>query len=909
MLAQVRGGQSPVLVLRGEAGIGKTTLLRYAARQAAGCRVAEVVGVQAEMELPFAGIHQLCAPMLSHLDALPEPQHNALSVALGISHGDRPDRFLVALAVLSLLSELAAERPLLCVVDDAQWLDAASGQVLGFVARRLLAESVAMVFAVREPIAGHALDGLPELSLGGLREADARALLARVVRGRLDNRVRDRIIAETGGNPLALLELARSMSEPERAAGFVVPAAGDLSGQVEEQYLRHIGELPEATQRLLLLAAADPLGDATLLWRAAARLSIDATALAPAEDVGLLDIDDRVRFRHPLVRSAVYRTASVDERRRVHEALAEASDPESDADRRAWHRSLAASGPDEEVAAELERSAGRAQARGGVAAAAAFLQRAAALSQNPGRAAERVLAAAQASFQTGAFETALGLVATAEAYPLDGFQSARADLLRAHVAFASSYGNDAGPLLLQAARQLAPFDLDLARKVYLRAWGAAVAAGPLGGGADVLFEICRATRALPSPTEAPHPLDLLLDGLALMTTDGRAAATPILQRAANAIAEMPVENVLRWGALAVTAATALWDSELSSAIAERQAEIVRDAGALAELPLHLSTLAIEKAWAGDFASAELLIAESDSVAGATGGQVLTHAALRLLALQGNEAEASRLIETTIKQARARGQGDGEAAKMAYWAAAVLYNGLARHDEAVSAGCEVIANAIGPWTSMWVLPELVEAAARVEDTATAREALERLVETTQPSGTDFALGIEARCRALLSDGGVADELHREAIERLGRTRLRPELARAHLLYGEWLYRKGRRVDASEQLRTAHDMLAAMGMEAFAERARGELIASGEKVRKSAPAARDELSPQEAQIACLARDGLTNVEIGARLFLSPRTVEWHLRHVFAKLGIDSRKALSARSAEARDVTREGTTTRAN
>jgi DNA-binding CsgD family transcriptional regulator len=610
-----------------------------------------------------------------------------------------------------------------------------------------------------------------------------------------------------------------------------------------------------------------------------------------AADVGLLEVDDRVRFRHPLVRSAVYRAASVDELHRVHEALAEASDPESDPDRRAWHRALAASGPDEKVAVALERSAGRAQARGGLAAAAAFLQRAAALSEDPGRAAERALAAAQASFETGDFETALGLAATAEAHPLDGFQSARADLLRAHLAFAASYGNDAGPLLLNAARRLEPFDLDLARRAYLRAWGAAVAAGPLGGGADVLIEICHATRALPSPTEDSHPLDLLLDGLALITTDGWAAATPILQRAAKVIAEMPVEDVLRWGALAVTATTVVWNSELFSAIAERQAEIVRDAGALAELPLHLSTLAVEKAWAGDFASADLLIAESDSVAGATGSQVLTHAALRLRALQGKEAETSTLIETTIEQAKARGQGDGEAAKMAYWAAAVLYNGLGRYDEALSAACQVVANAIGPWTSMWVLPELVEAAARVKDTATARDALERLVETTQPSRTDLALGIEARCRALLSVGGeTAERLYREAIERLDRTRLRPELARAHLLYGEWLRREGRRVDASEQLRAAHDMLAAIGMEAFAERARRELIASGEKVRTSAPAVRDELSPQEAQIARLARDGLTNVEIGARLFLSPRTVEWHLHSVFAKLGIDSRKALS-------------------
>jgi DNA-binding CsgD family transcriptional regulator len=888
MLAQARDGRSAALVLRGEPGIGKTALLRYAARQASGLRTAEIEGVQAEMELPFAAIHRLCTPMLAELELLAEPQQNALRVAFGVASGDAPDRFLVAVAVLTLLSATAEQRPLLCLVDDAQWLDAASVEALGFVARRLVAEPMAMIFSLREPITTRALEGLPQLALKGLAEPDARALLSRVVPGRLDDRIRDRIIAETRGNPLALLELGGSMSAPERAGGLRVASTEDLSGHMEEQYLRRVGDLPEATQRVLLLAAADPLGDATLLWRAAERLSIDATALTAAADAGLLEIDDRVRFRHPLVRSAVYRAASVDERQRVHEALGAVSDPKSDADRRAWHRGLAALGPDEEVAADLERSASRAEGRGGVAAVAAFLQRAAVLSPDPARAAERALAAAQASFQSGAFEAALGLVATAEAYPLDGLQSARADLLRAHVAFASGYGSDAAPLLLQAGRRLEPFDLDLARKAYLRAWGAAVAGGSLGGGANVLFEICRATQALPLP-EAPDPLDLLLAGLILMTTEGRAAQIPILQRAAKASAEMPVEKVIRWGALAVTAAIAVWNSELFSEIAERQAQIVRDAGALAELPLHLSTLAVEKSWAGDFATAELLIAESAAVAGATGSPVLTHAALGLRALQGKEAAASTLIDTTIKHAQARGQGDGEAAKMAYWAAAVLHNGLARYDEALVAAHQVIANAIGPWTSMWVLPELVEAAARLEDTATARDALERLAETTQPSGTDFGLGIEARCRALLSDGPAADHLYCEAIDRLGRTRLRPELGRAYLLYGEWLRRQDRLGEARELLRAADAMFVEIGMEAFADRAGSELIAAGAKPGARHPEVHEGLTPQEEQIARLARDGLTNADIGGQLFLSPRTVEYHLHKVFMKLGIDSRSDL--------------------
>jgi DNA-binding CsgD family transcriptional regulator len=901
MLAQARGGDSAVLVIHGEPGIGKTALLRYAARQASGLRIAEIEGVQAEMELPFAGIHRLCAPMLDRLDSLAEPQRNALSVALGLSPGDPPDRFLVALAVLSLLCATAEERPLLCLVDDAQWLDAASRQVLGFVARRVLAEAVALVFALREPIDGQAFDGLAQLSLEGLDEPDARALLSRAVPGRLDDRVRDRIIAETRGNPLALVELSGRLSAAERAGGYVQPATRDLPDQVEAEFLGRTGALPDATRRLILLAAADPLGDATLVWRAAEPLGIAAGALAPAGAADLLEIDDRVRFRHPLVRSAVYQAASLDDRQRAHEALAEATDPVLDADRRAWHRALATAGPDETVAAELERSAERAQTRGGLAAAAAFLERSAALTADPTLCSRRALAAADASFQAGAFDTVLRLLARAESYALDGFQSALADLLRARVVYRASYDSEAPQLLLQAARRLEPFDLALARKAYLTAWSAAVAAGPGGRGTGVMLAICDAIRALPPPAEPPQPLDLLLDGLALLTTDGRAAATPVLQRAATAIADMPARDVLRWGAQGGAASSAVWDADGAGAIMERQAQIVRDAGALAELPIHLSALATEKAWNGDLASAGLLIAESDSVANATGSQIQTFAALRLLALQGRESEASALIETTIRHAEATGQRDGEAARMAHWSAAVLYNGLARYEEALAAARRVIANAIGPWTSVWVLPELVESATRLGDTELAHDALERLAESTQPAGNDFALGIEARSRALASDGAAAEDLYCEAIDRLSRTRRRPELARAYLLFGEWLRQAGRGAEAREHLRTADEMLSATGMEAFAERARRELVAAGAKAPSRTVETRDELTPQEEQIARLARDGLSNADIGAQLFLSPRTVEWHLHKVFAKLGITSRNGLYAALAPERDAAR--------
>jgi len=889
LVEAVRAGESRVLVVRGEAGVGKSVLLDHVAGQAHGCRVARAVGVQSEMELAFAGLHQLCAPMLGRVERLPVPQRDALRTAFGVAAGPPPDRFFVGLAVLSLLSEVAGERPLICVIDDEQWLDRASAQALGFVARRLAADPVGLVFAARDP--GAELAGLPELEVDGLPDDDARALLESALAGPLDERVRDLIVAETRGNPLALLELPRGLTPAELAGGFGLPGAAPLTGRIEDSFARQLAALPAGTRRLLQLAAADPSGDRSLVWRAAGRLGIPVQAGTPAVEAGLVEFGGRVRFRHPLARSAVYRSSSFSDRQQMHAALAEVTDPQAEPDRRAWHLAAATAGPDEEVALELERSAGRAQARGGIAAAAAFLQRAVALTVDPARRAERTLAAAQASLQAGAFDAALGLVATAEAGPLDEFQRARVDMLRAHIAFASGLGSDAPPLLLKAARQLEPFGVELARETYLVAWAAAGFAGSLAE-RDGLLEICRAVQALPRPGD-PRPLDLLLDGLALLITDGHAAAAATLQRAAKMLTSIPIDDVLQWGWMAYSASAAVWDVEGMRAISARQAQLARAAGALAELPLYLNGLCLTTTWMGDFAGAASLIAESDSVAAATGGRNDPSVALRLAALRGREAEASAAIAGAIEQAAAGGQG--LAASYAHWAAAVLHNGLARYEEAASAARHAISDTVFPWPSMWAWPELVEAAARGGDAELAGDALERLAETTQPAGTDWALGIEARCRALLSDGAAAEPLYREAIDGLGRAQLRPDLARAHLLFGEWLRREGRRVDARGQLRTAHGMLASIGMEAFAERARRELIATGEKVRKRTDETRDQLTPQEEQIARLARDGLSNPEIGAQLFLSARTVEWHLRKVFTKLGIGSRHELKAALAQ--------------
>ena len=892
LLANVRGGQSGVLVLRGEAGIGKTALLDYLVDSAADLTVMRAAGVEAEMELAFASLHQLCAPMLGELGKLPPPQRQALEIVFGLNSGPPPDRFLVGLAVLSLLSEVADGHPLLCVVDDAQWLDRASALTLAFVARRLLAEPVGLVFAAREP--GTELQHVRQVDVQGLSEDDARELLGSAARLVLDEGVRDRIVAETRGNPLALLELPRGLSATELASGFGTTDGHGLSGRIKESFVRQYEPLPDDTRLLLLLAAAEPVGDPVLLWRGADHLGIDPAAADPAQSQGLLLVGERVIFRHPLVRSAVYGSAPVGERQAVHMALAEATDAELDPDRRAWHRAAASPGPDEEIALELEHSAGRAQARGGVAAGAAFLQRAVALTTDPARRVARALAAAEASLQAGAFDAARALLATAAVGPLTELERARLDLLRAEAAYSESRGSEAPALLLRAAKTLEPLDPRMARETHLDAWSAALFAGHLASAAS-LYYVSREALAAPHPAGPTRPSDLLLDGFALALTEGRTAAAPLLAEAAESFAgpDASIEEVLRWGWLATAASVMVWDYDTCLSVARRGVQLARASGALAVLAVSANVLAQAAGLGGEFSEAWRLVDEADSVTEATGTQVAPYGALVLAGLRGREAEAIALIAATIDEATAGGQGT--AVQYARWARSVLHNGLGQYREALVAAQAATDDTPELFVSVWALSELIEAAVRCEDHDRARSALARLAEAASAAPTDWALGIEARSRALLSDGEEAERSYDEAIARLGRTRLRPELARAHLLYGEWLRRENRRVDAREHLRTAHEQLTAIGMEAFAERARVELLATGEKVRKRTVETRDELTPQEWQIARLARDGLSNPEIGARLFLSPRTVEWHLHKVFAKLGVRSRRELTGALSE--------------
>jgi DNA-binding CsgD family transcriptional regulator len=738
---------------------------------------------------------------------------------------------------------------------------------------------------VRDPTDERELTGLPELVLGGLPDEDARALLATVIPGLLDERVRDRLLTETRGNPLAILELPRGLAATQLPGAFGLPTARALSGRIEESFLRRLEALPQDARLLLLVAAAEPVDDPLLVWRAAERLGIAQSAAAETE--GLLAVDERVRFLHPLVRSAVYRSASVQERRAIHLALADVTNSQANADRRAWHLAAAAAGPDEDVAAELEQSAGRARARGGLAAAAAFLRRSVALTRDPARRVDRALAAAQASLHAGAFDAALELLAAAGTGGLDDLQRARIDLLRGQVASASA-GTDAPAQLLKAARRLEPLDPDLARETYLDAWGAALFAGHLASGGDLL-EVSRAARTAAKPTSPAHPSDLLLDGLAQLITEGRAAAAPTLRRAVSAFRgeEISVDKGLQWGVLASSAAVELWDFESWDAVITRQMELARDAGALAPLSIALNGEGIVVTWRGDFAAAARVIVEADAVTEATGTRIAPYGAMLLAALRGREAEARALIDATIRDATAG--GEGLAVQYAQWATAVLYNGLGRYEDALAAAQQ--ASEVTPelFTAIWALPELIEAAVRSGSADLAPAALELLVASADASATDWGLGIAARSRALLSEGEAAEGLYREATDRLSRTPLNPELARAHLLYGEWLRREQRRVDARAQLRTAHDMLVSMGADGFADRARHELLATGAKVRKRLDDTRDELTPQEELIAGLASDGRTNSQIGAELYISPRTVEWHLNKVFTKLGISSRMAL--------------------
>jgi len=888
LVRRARAGRSGALVVCGEAGIGKSALLDRAAEHAARhVRVRRMVAAESELELAYAGLQQLCAPMMDAAGVLPEPQRDALEAALGLRVASAPSPFLVGLAVLGLLTEAAGERALLCVVDDAQWLDEVSANALAFVARRLDAEGIAIVPVMRT--VGEPFSGLPRLEVEGLRDDDARELFRRAVPGPIDLRVRDQLITEARGNPLALRELPRALTPAEIAGGFALTSSLPLEARIEQSLIAQLDPLPAPTRQLLALAAADPTGDPGLLWKASAALGLGPETIDAAERADALVVGTRVGFRHPLVRSAAYRAASPEDRRRVHGALAEATSVERDPDRRAWHRANATLLPDEDVAAELEHSAARARTRGGAAAAAAFLERAAELTPAPARRAERLIAAAEDKHDAGAPVAALRLLDSARDQPLTERQQALIERLRARAAYALRRDRSGPRLLVAAARGLEPFDRALAQDTYVEALAAAVHGGRLGD-AELLAHVAGVILAAGDASE--RPLDLLLRGRALLAAEGHVAAFPTLKRALRAFVDQPPDALeTHWLWFASRTAIDLWDSEALRVLVDRQVSLARAAGLLTVLPIALSLEMILRTFDGRLDLAAASCDEIDVVRDVTGQPLPQYGRIFLAAYRGQVEEVERRARELRADAEAR--GEGFAASVANFAEAIAYNGAGRYAEAVAAARGEL-----PYThelsyAARTLFELVEAAARTGEAELAEQGLQQLASVTRPAGTNWALATLALADALVRADPEA--LYREAIERFERERVPIFAARGRLLYGEWLRRAHRRRDAREQLRAAYATFAGCGMNGFAERAARELAATGETLRVRAPETLDQLTEQELNVARLAREGLTNRDIGARLFISARTAEYHLRKVFIKLGISSRVELKTALTE--------------
>jgi DNA-binding CsgD family transcriptional regulator len=884
LISAAASGRGGALVVEGAPGVGKTALLEEAAQRASQLAVLRVSGVQSELTLPYAALHQLCARMIRRRDRLPAPQAEAIAVALGGLAGRSPDRFLVSLGALGLLSDLAGERPLLCLVDDAQWIDQESLQALAFVARRAEADSLALVFSTR--ISLDELAGIPSVVVQGLNEPDARDLLATVVPGRLDPQVRDRIIAETHGNPLALLELPHGLSPDQLAGGFGLPDPEGLPGRIEEGFLRRVRAFEMATQRALLLVAADPVGDVPLLRRAAQALGISLDEDAgPAEADGLISITGQVRFRHPLVRSSIYRAATPGDRRKTHAALAGAVDADQDRDRRAWHLAHGTTFPNDEVAAELERSADRANSRGGPAAAAAFLELAANLTSDPGRRVTLTIASAESKYDAGALRQASALLDDLDVTSLGDADRARLDLIRARILFTAHGSGETVVLMTAAARRLEAVNADLARATYLHAFSAGTFLGR-DVTVDQWLNLGQAAAHAPSPGRPPGARDTLLEGMALQLTAGYAPALDQLRRALHEVvtSDGQTENLIEVLWLASCMAIIVWDDRSWNTLSEKFVSEGRRTGAIVHLLAAVQMRAIERVLAGDFAEAASRIAEKNlltSVIGPTHGDDST--AAFLAAWQGHEMGAAP-DAPSLSPSRMW----GFEADVSSYATAVLGNALGRYESAVEAARGFLDDANGRWAP--ALPELVEAAMRCDQPELARRAVGQLAMTTTPSGTHWAAGLECLCRALIAGDDGAESLFAESLEHLAHTRITTSFARARLLYGEWLRRQGRRIDARDQLRAAQDIFASMGAEAFAARAGRELAATGERVRKRAAAPAVQLTAQETQIVRLAMEGQSNSEIAAQLFISPRTVEYHLHKIFTKLGITSRNQLN-------------------
>jgi DNA-binding CsgD family transcriptional regulator len=891
LLTAAKDGFSGSLVLRGEPGIGKTALLDYAVAAASGMRVTHLTAIESEMEDGYAALRQLLIPFLPGMDVLPEPQREALRSAFGLTTAAAvtPDRFLVGLATLTLLASRASRQPLLVVVDDGQWLDQSSAEVLAFVARRVHADSIVLLFAVREPEGRWLpLDGLNELHVTGLSERAARALLATVIDGPLDDDTAAWLIAGANGNPLALIELPGELRDGRLADRLRLPAQFPVGTLLRERFLRQVNALPADTRTLLLLAAAEPSDDPALLWRGAATLGLTPDAAAAAEAERLLSVSPRISFRHPLIRSAVYHGATDSQRRQAHKALAAASDPELDPQRRAWHLAAAAPGPDERVAAELERSAGRAAQRGGYVASAAFLARAAELTSDRGRQAARRLAAAQADLAAGNPAQALTLLERAAPALGSPLERAMAERLYGGLKVALGQGRGTAQALLESARTLLQLDSRLGRDGLLEAMEAAIFFH--NGSTQEAAEVGRAVPVLAPADDSQAAADLLLDGLAVRFTDGYEAAVPYLRRAIQALR---ASTDIRWFGLGCLVAAELWDLSAWHELGSHWSALARQRGALTPLQVALPMQAGAEQVLGRLDVAQALIEEAAEIAAATGnpGPIGTDTRGHdvLAALRGQEAETRERVAAREREWRQRGRGGGD---MGTYALMVLEIGLGRHHAALPHALRIYHD--DPlFLSALALPDAIEAAARSGEHEAAAAALDRLTRRARASGTPWALGLLAMSEAIIAADDDAEQRFRDAFGHLGVSLAMPDLARAHLLYGEWLRRQGRRAEARHELRTARDMFSSMELAAFAGRAQEGMSALGERpgVRRqgSGSSTGEALTAQEERIARLVAEGASNSEAGAALFLSPSTIDYHLRKVFRKLAITSRTQL--------------------